>query len=141
MFKEPDIFIYIKPHQNKSDEAYDDFLNLKLQQTQTGSGFYWLVRDINGELAGAINLTPIPDTGEMQIGWMIKNKYRGRGIAYDAAKMALEFGLKKTDFNPIYGVFEEENIASEKILEKLNFKFHTSFMEGDNVLKQYIYRR
>ena len=141
MFQEPGMFQYITPHRDKSVNYYLDFLNLKLEQIKSGTGFYWLVRDKNGELAGTINLTPIPDTGEMQIGWMIRSKFRGQGLAYDAAKLALEFGFRETNFDPIYGVFEVENIASEKILKKLGFMFYEQFFEGNIMVKQYIYKR
>ena len=77
-------------------------------------------------------------TDQVQVGWLIKSEFRGLGYAYESAKGVLDFGLNKTNFNPIYGVFEAENIASEKILEKLNFKFHESFLEDDLLIKKYI---
>ena len=140
MLLEPDMFKYIKPHQDKSAAYHLKFLELKLNQISNGEGYYWLARNKGGSLLGVINLTPIPETDQVQIGWLIKTEFRGLGYAYEAAKSALDFGIKKTNFNPIYGVFEAENVASEKILEKLDFKFHESFMEDEVLIKKYIFQ-
>lgn len=140
MLLEKGMFEYIKPHEGKPDQYYLDFLSLKLEQIKSGKGFYWLVKDNNMELAGSINLTPIPGTGEQQIGWLIKKKFRGQGFAYEAAKLVLDFAKKETNFNPIYGVFESKNVASEKILTKLNFEFHNSFVEDGVIIKKFIYQ-
>ena len=137
---EPDMFKYIKTHQDKSAAYHLKFLELKLKQISNGGGYYWLARDSAENLVGAINLTPISATDQVQIGWLIKSEFRGMGYAYESAKSVLDFGIKKTNFNPIYGVFEAENVASEKILEKLDFKFHESFLEAEVLIKKYIFQ-
>ena len=140
MFKEPETFKYIKPFQNKTRGAYLEFLKLKIRQIESGKGYYWVIRSIySSDFIGAINLTPIPGTGQIQIGWQIKNKFRRQGYAYETAKAALEFALAETKFRPIYAVFEKGNVASEKILKKLNFNFHETEIKDTIELKKYIY--
>jgi RimJ/RimL family protein N-acetyltransferase len=140
MFHEHDAFQYIYPLRKKTDEQHVKFLNLKIGEIEQRTGFYWVVRtNDTKELIGAINLTPIVSTREIQLGWMIKNKFRKKGLAFESAKMALQFALGETDFDPIYVVFNEKNIASEKIATKLNFKFHKSTEEEGGTLKTYIY--
>ena len=138
MFDEPDIFKYIKHAQNNSREEHLEFLRLKVNQIELGLGYYWVIREIETEkLMGAINLTPIPSTGEIQIGWVVSTLFRNKGLAFEAAKAALDFGIYKTNFNSIYAVFEKENSASEKIVKKLNFQFHETFYEEEIELKKY----
>ncbi|MEZ4918559.1 MAG: GNAT family N-acetyltransferase [Saprospiraceae bacterium] len=142
MFHEPETFKYIAPLANKSDAEYLDFLNLKHQQILDKTGYYWVVRNrINGDFIGGINLTPIPDTGQKQIGWQLKAAYRKQGIAFEAAQLALEFGLNHTNFYPIYAVFHPENIASQRILEKLGFDFLEAFSKAGEPLKKYIFEK
>lgn len=141
MFHEPDTFKYIKPLANKTDDFYLSFLDLKLKQSQTKEGFYWVIVLETGEIAGAINLTPIPKTEDMQLGWQIKRAWQGKGIASAAAKAALDFALSNTEIDPIYIVFNTQNIASQRIGEKLGFYFLEVFGTEDDPLLKYIYER
>lgn len=122
LFFEEDTFKYIAPLQNKSREEYVAFLNKKLHEIKTGTGHYWVVRLLeDNSFIGAINLTPIPNSERIQIGWQFKRKYWGQGYAYEAAKAAFDFGVNDLKLEEIYGVFVPENLASEKILSRLGF--------------------
>ena len=141
MFHEPDTFKYIKPLANKADEFYLSFLELKLKQSQTKEGYYWVIVLENGEIAGTIDLTPIPKTENMQLGWQIKQVWQGKGIASAAAKAALDFALTNTEIDPIYIVFNTQNIASKKLGEKLGFELLVAFGQEVDPLLKYIYKR
>lgn len=141
MFEEPDIFQYICPDEIRTSETNTEFLNLKLTEIATGKWFYWLLRSSSdNSLIGAINVTPIPGTDETQIGWMIRKRFQKQGFAYEAAQKTMEFILNKTNHSLIYSVYDIENIASEKIIEKLGFTYHKSFSEGSNRLNKYVFR-
>ncbi|MCT4625167.1 MAG: GNAT family N-acetyltransferase [Schleiferiaceae bacterium] len=140
MFREPDTFKYIKPLQGKSKEFYLEFLNRKSTEIELGKGYYWLLM-FSGEMAGAINFTPIPNTDQMQLGWQIKRDHQRKGLAFEGARRAMEFALNKTDVDPIYVVFNPENVASQKIAEKLGFTLFEKFGTKEDPLLKYIYRR
>lgn len=141
MFSEKDIFKYITPHKNKTENEHIEFLNLKLKQIKDNTGYYWIVRSIdNNNLIGALNLTPIVKTDKIQIGWMIVPVYQQKGLAYETAEAVMNFTINETDFNPIYGVFEEENMASKKILTNLGFLLNTSFTEDNTTILEYVYK-
>ena len=52
----------------------------------------------------------------------------------------MNFPINETAFNPIYGVFEEENMASKKILTNLGFLLNTSFTEDNTTILEYVYK-
>lgn len=141
MFNEEEAFKYIRPLQNKNTAFYLDFLNLKIEEIKLKKGFYWMVRNYHSKLVGAINLTPIPYTDNIQIGWQIRKQFRKQGFAFEASKAVLKFTLTQTDFDPIFSVFEKENIASKKILNKLNFEFYESVDYNGIELKKYIFKK
>lgn len=142
MFAGEYIFKYIKPHKNKTKQDHIAFLNLKMNQIKSKSGFYWVVRSKqSNEFIGAINLTPIPKTDKIQIGWMIVLKHHQKGFAFESAEAVFKFALFETDFNPIYGVFEKENSASERILSKLGFTLNTSWFENEVEVCKYIFKK
>ena len=122
MFKEKDTFRYIKGLQGKTEQEYRAFLALKITEIQQGNGFYWIIREsTSGEFIGAINLTPIPKTKDLQLGWQIKDRFRRKGLALETAQKAMEFALEETDFDPLYIVYEAANEASARISRRLNF--------------------
>ena len=51
----------------------------------------------------------------------------------------MEFALDQTSLRAIYAVYEQENIASQRIIEKLNFRYHETFREGSRVLNKYVH--
>ncbi|MCX2743107.1 GNAT family N-acetyltransferase [Mangrovivirga sp. M17] len=135
LFSEKDIFKFISPHRDKSKKDRLEFLELKLKDNKSGRGYYWIARDMNSnDFIGAINLTPIPESNDLQIGWMIAEAYRGKGMATELAMAAKKFFLENLNVEHIFAVFEEGNIASEKIIKKLNFKPFKTIREDENTI-------
>lgn len=55
----------------------------------------------------------------------------GKGIAYEAAKAVFYFGTKTLSLSPVVAGVHPKNHASERILKKLGFHFHSevNFMD------------
>lgn len=122
MFNEPETAFYIKHLQNLSQVEYESILNNRLTQLANKVGYHWTAKlKSSNEFIGALNLSPIPNTTMMQIGFQFRTKYWNQGFACELAKKVLEFGIQEIGLQTIYGVFEKENIASRKVLEKLGF--------------------
>ena len=68
-----------------------------------------------------------------EIGYWLGKKYWGQGLASEAVKLIVKFGFEQLKLHRIYGIVSEENIASQKVLEKCGFK-----LEGE--LKEEFYR-
>ncbi|PHS08238.1 MAG: hypothetical protein COA88_07075 [Kordia sp.] len=123
MYLEIDAFKYVKPFQNKSSEFYFDFLNKKLN-SDTKEVELWTVRKKeDNTFIGTANLSQFASTSMIQIGCHIKKNNWSKGYASETLTEILTYGTEIKKLNEIFGVFELNNIASKKILEKLNFKF------------------
>lgn len=136
MFYEKDTFKYIAPLQNKTQQEYIEFLNLKLIQIEKREGYYWVARlKSNGEYIGSMNLTPHKGSGRIQLGFQLKQSFWNQGFATELAARILQFGIEDWQLNTIYGYYNEENIASEKILRKLGFvPFEDLIVAGESSL-------
>jgi ribosomal-protein-alanine N-acetyltransferase len=142
MYKEADAFKYIAPLRDKEDHFYLSFLEKKQGEIDRGNGYYWVIKNRSTqEMMGAINLTPIPNTERMQIGWQLKSAYHRCGYAYEAAEAALQYAIRNTDIDPIFAVFEVGNIASEKMIKRLGFKKLEERKEGNTIIETHIYQR
>lgn len=142
MFLEPEAFKYIAPLKDKNKAFYIRFLERKLLEMKSQQAYYWVIKDISTKaIMGAINLTPIPNTEKMQIGWQLKKNYQRKGLALEAANAAFQFAISETSINPIYAVFELGNVASKKIIKQLGFKKLDERNEDNITIETHIYSR
>lgn len=47
--------------------------------------------------------------------------YKGKGVAKEASRLILEYGFEKLDLNRIYLFTEVENVAAQKMFERVGF--------------------
>lgn len=140
MFGEPNTFEYIPKLRSQSQEFYRSFLSDSMDQIKKGDKYYWMMRDPDdGEFIGAINLGKFPNSDVMQIGWQICEAFQQQGMAYMGAQMALDFAINETDISTICGRFEAENIASDRILNKLRFSLEKIEAENKTQIHHYIF--
>jgi ribosomal-protein-alanine N-acetyltransferase len=101
----------------------------------------WCISDREtGEKYGTVALLPMPieekDTdfslvvpgqmpdGDIEIGYFLRQPAWGCGYATEACKRLLQFVFEETPLIEVVATFEEENIASRKVLEKAGFIDH-----------------
>lgn len=129
---EQDTFKYLKKLRVMNAEEYTKFLYVKLEQIRTGAGYHWAVRlKTSNEFIGAVNLNPIKGTTKLQIGTQLKREYWGQGFASELMEKLVEFAIHELHLSAVYGVFEKENNASRRLLEKLGFVFEEGFQEQE----------
>ncbi|WP_172826780.1 GNAT family N-acetyltransferase [Flammeovirga sp. SJP92] len=140
IFNEKDIFKYISPLQNLSRVEHVLKLHRKVNEAKNKEGYIWAVREKGTqELVGLINLNQLPDTNDIQIGWILSSKFQGKGYAYESAKVAFDYGVNDWKVNPIFAIVEDGNIPSEKIALKLGLEFRHYFTQDDVKLKLFSY--
>ncbi|UKN00665.1 GNAT family N-acetyltransferase [Paracrocinitomix mangrovi] len=69
--------------------------------------------------------------GYHDIGYRLKQKYWGNGIATEVSIAALKYGFEELKLERICGGAEVGNIASNKILEKIGLTFINQFYIDD----------
>jgi len=151
--REPDTFKYIKKLRVMSPEQYTQFLQVKLEQIRTGVGYHWAVWLKDGSTSprhfiGAVNLNPIKGVGastspngpaRLQIGCQLKRDYWGQGFASELTTRLLHFAIHELKLPVVYGVFEQDNAISRRLLEKLGFVFEESFQEQEVIAEIHKY--
>ena len=145
--REPDTFKYIKKLRVMNSEQYTQFLYTKLEQIRTGTGYHWAVW-IGKDFIGAVNLNPIKGIGaspngpaRLQIGCQLKRDYWGQGFASELTARILHFAIHELRLPAVYGVFEQDNAISRRLLEKLGFVFEESFQEQEIITEIHKYVR
>lgn len=74
-----------------------------------------------GKVIGGIDLENCGD-GTFEIGWIVNKKYRGLGIASEAASALVDYGFKELGAKKIIALCDSKNKASEKVMVKIGMK-------------------
>ncbi len=61
------------------------------------------------------------------LGYRLKKKFWGKGIATETAQKSLDYGFQIMNLEEIYAGAHIENIASNKVLQKVGLKFIETF--------------
>lgn len=72
----------------------------------------------NPPLIGWAGLQYLPETDEIEVGYLFGRDYWGRGLATEAARTSVQFGFEELGIKTIVGIVHPENIASQRVLEK-----------------------
>ncbi len=57
----------------------------------------------------------------VEVGWRLAGPWRGRGLATEAGAAAVEFGFTEGGLERIVSIYEPENVASGRVMERLGF--------------------
>jgi RimJ/RimL family protein N-acetyltransferase len=58
----------------------------------------------------------------VEVGWRLLGAYRGRGLATEAGRAAVDWGFTAGGLQRIVSIYEPENVASGKVMEHLGFE-------------------
>lgn len=76
-----------------------------------------------GELIGSGGLVFIEDKGMYELGYNLMKKYWNKGLATEAAKRILEFGIQELGQTRFFCCHAKDNPASGRVMEKVGFKY------------------
>lgn len=91
----------------------------QLQQwAEHGLGWWAVELRATGELLGWNGLQYLPETDEVEVGYLLSRPHWGQGLATEGATAALRFGFETLGLSRIVGIVHPENAASQRVLEK-----------------------
>lgn len=98
-----------------------------------GYGTWVLIHKGSGELIGRAGLNHRPEFDEPELGFVIAKKYWRQGYAFEACKKILELAKKVYEMDQLQALVKKENLASIKLLEKLQFCYEEDItLDGEN---------
>jgi len=86
-------------------------------------GWWAVVPHGQTELIGWNGLQYLPETNEVEVGYLLSKQFWGRGFATEGAKASLKFGFEQLALKRIIGLTHPDNEASQKILLKCGLEF------------------
>ena len=90
---------------------------------KNGFGFSVMTLKETGEKIGTSGLQPLEDSGEIEVGYNLSEKYWRQGLGYECAMGWLKFGFEKAGLDKIVAVAHPDNTGSWRIMEKCGMRF------------------
>jgi RimJ/RimL family protein N-acetyltransferase len=84
----------------------------------------WGVFDIHtGAYVGHAELKPRKGTDEVEIVYILKREYWGRGYATEIARTVVDYGFRRYGLPRVIATVDYENLPSHHVLEKVGMRF------------------
>ena len=129
MNADPEVMRYM-PAPLSRDESAATLARLRAKIDEQGWGL-WAV-DVGGELAGWTGLAAPVWTAHftpcVEVGWRLRRKFWGRGLATAAARDAVRFGFERLALPELVSFTVPANERSWRVMERLGF---TRDLAGD----------
>jgi RimJ/RimL family protein N-acetyltransferase len=93
---------------------------------KNGFGFCIMTLKSTGEQIGTSGLQPLEDTGEIEVGYNLSEKFWRQGLGYECAIAWLKFGFETAGLERIVAVAHPDNTGSWRIMEKCGMRFRQS---------------
>jgi len=107
----------------------------RLLRMWTDDGFgFWIFRDQSSTNIGHAGLFRSPrEPGEVEVGYVIKPAYWGRGFATEMTLLALRIGFEELRLERIIAIAQASNAPSRRVMEKCRMTFDAELASPDGV--------
>jgi RimJ/RimL family protein N-acetyltransferase len=126
IFTDPEVMRYISGGAPRSDEQIREFIARQQNHFRTRGFCLWkLLLKPDARLIGFCGLQPLEldSAPEVEIGWRLAKDQWGRGLATEAARLALRHAVEHAGLTRVIAVAMPENRASLRVMEKLGMKY------------------
>jgi RimJ/RimL family protein N-acetyltransferase len=135
MCSDPEVMRYIGSGATRPcTQAQTSIHAYECEWEEKGFGLFAVERLEDGRFLGFTGLTVpsfLPEImPAVEIGWRFARLTWGNGYASEAAQAALDFGLQTLGLPEIVGIYQTENRASGRIMEKIGMRFDREAMDS-----------
>ncbi len=124
IMQEEDIFKYFPPSPPPTLEKAQRYISHQLSHWEKYGYGHWAVTiKGDGQVVGWNGLEFLPETEETEVAYILSRPARGKGIASEAARVAVEFGFRSAGLKSLIDLVHPENAPSIRVLEKSGLRF------------------
>lgn len=124
ILSEPGVLRYFPSSDPPSLDRVSKIINRHRRHwDELGYGWWAAADRADGTLIGWCGLGFLEETEETEIKYLFKSSHWGRGIATEAAAVCVDYAFRKVNLQEIIGLTHPENIASQRVLEKIGLSF------------------
>ena len=121
---EKDILRYFPSPSPPSRDKVEKLISARLKHWEEhGFGWWGVEPRSKKQLIGWSGLLFLPETEEIEVGYLLDKAFWGKGLATEAAQVCLQYGFEKVEAESIIAIVHPENVASQRVIEKLGMSF------------------
>lgn len=109
-----------------TDDEIRGFVRRQMRHRAQCKFCLWrIVRKPDGKMMGFCGLQPLSldNRREVEIGWWLAKKYWRRGLATEAARLAMKHGFKTAGLKRIVAIAMPQNAASRHVMRKIGMRY------------------
>lgn len=120
-------------------ETAREHVEVMLRHWDTRGFGMWVVEDTADKtFAGECGLRWQDDSGEIELSYGLFSRFRGRGLATEAARAVIEHAQNSLKLERVVAIARNSNHVSHRILEKLGMKLISREVFGRSDLVKYL---
>lgn len=126
LYQDPEIIKYIPDAPRSREEAREELeWHMNGHPKFPELGLWATIHKETGKFIGRCGLLPCTIDGqdEVEVAYTIAREYWGQGLATEAAQGILNYGFGKLNLSRLICLPVPENIASQKVAEKIGMRF------------------
>ncbi len=105
-----------------------------LQMWQEHGIGFWIFQNPGRAVVGHGGLFPSPrESGQVEVGYVVKPTYWGRGFATEITKASLRIGFESLGLRRVIGIAQSVNASSRRVMEKCGMIFEAELPSPDGV--------
>lgn len=126
LYQDPEITKFIPDAPRSREEAKEELeWHMHGHPKYPEFGLWATIHKENEKFIGRCGLLPwtIDGHNEVEVAYTIAREYWGQGLGTEAAQAILNYGLGKLNLSRLICLIDPENIASQKVAEKIGMVF------------------
>ena len=135
---DPEVMRYITFGEAWPDDKIKAFVERQVDLYEERGYCRWrLLAKPGRQMIGFCGVGSWRDYADPEIGWWLARAYWGRGLATEAALVALQDAFERVNLERIVSIALPENSASIRIMKKLGLRFECEFDRDGQHLVRY----
>ena len=134
LYCDPEITKYIPDAPRTREEAREELeWHMNGHHRNPDLGLWATIHKETDKFIGRCGLLPwtIEDQQEVEVAYTIARSYWGHGLATEAAQAILQYGFEILNLSRLVSLIEPENIASQRVAEKIGMIFEKRVDDGE----------
>lgn len=125
MYNTPNFIKYIGDRKLRSVKDAENYITNRFlpQMERLGFGNYLITKKSDGKKIGAVGIFEREGLDVCDIGFNFLPEYERKGYGFEASSILMEAALHDFGLKKISAITLENNIASQKLIEKLGLKY------------------
>ncbi len=126
LYCNPEITKYIPDAPRSRAEAQEELeWHMNGHPDHPELGLWATIHKESGKFIGRCGLLPwtIEEQYDVEVAYTIAEEYWGQGLGSEAAEAILKYGFEKLNLSRLICLIDAENIASQKVAEKIGMTF------------------